>query len=170
MAAARPVLVTERLALQHWESGDEVNVAALHATPDSARFVSTGAPWSIAYSAERIRGWMQDLAHDGVTKFKIVSRDDGRFIGRAGFTLMKERELFELGYSIMPGEWGEGFATEVASGLAAWFFRHRPEPRFVAFAYADNEASIRVMQKIGMTEIEPQDIPRGRARFFEMRR
>lgn len=168
--ARPPFLVTEQLALYTWEPGDARQVAALHSTSESSRYVSTGEPWSEDYAAERIRGWMDDLARHGVTKFKIVGRRDGRFIGRAGFTLMEEHGVFELGYAIRQDEWGKGYATEIAEGLARWFLENRPEPRFVAFAYAENEASIRVMQKIGMTEIEPRDIPRGRARFFEMRR
>jgi 1,6-anhydro-N-acetylmuramate kinase/RimJ/RimL family protein N-acetyltransferase len=168
--AKPPFLLTERLALHEWAPDDAGHLVALHATAESSRHVSTGEPWSLDYAAGRIRGWTDDLARNGVTKFKIVARDDGRFIGRAGFSLMEERGVFELGYAIMEAEWGKGFATEVAEGLARWFFATRPEPRFVAFAYAENEASIKVMQKIGMTEIEPRDIPRGRARFFEMRR
>lgn len=165
-----PFLLTDRLALHEWAPDDAAHLVGLHSTPESSLYVSTGAAWSLDYAAGRIRGWMDDLARDGVTKFKIVARDDGRFIGRAGFSLMEERGVFELGYAILPEAWGQGYATEIAQGLAQWFFDNRPEPRFVAFAYTENEASIRVMQKIGMTEIEPRDIPRGRARFFEMRR
>lgn len=165
-----PLLMTARLALHEWEPGDADRVAALHSTPESSRYVSSGEPWSVDYAAERISGWMADLERHGVTKLKILARADGRFIGRAGFTLMEEQGVFELGYAIMQDEWGKGFATEIAEGLAHWFFENRPEPRFVAFAYAENEASIKVMLKMGMTEIESRDIPRGRARFFEMRR
>jgi anhydro-N-acetylmuramic acid kinase len=170
VAAPRSLLLTERLALQEWDAGDAVHLAELHGTPESARFISNGDPWTVDYASGRIRGWMEDFSRNGLTKFKIVARDDGRFIGRAGFSLMEERQLFELGYSIMPGEWGKGLATEIAQGLSDWFFLHRSEPRFVAFAYVENEQSIKVMEKIGMSEIEPQNVPRGRARFFEMRR
>ncbi|MDB5550696.1 MAG: hypothetical protein JWL86_680 [Rhizobium sp.] len=168
--AKPPILITERLVLSEWEPGDAENLVALHATPDSARYVSTGEPWTLDYADGRIAGWRTDLARDGMSKLRLSARDDGRFIGRAGFSYMQERGVFELGYSIMPTEWGKGYATEIAKGLADWFFANRPEPRFVAFAYAENEASIQVMQKIGMTEIEPREIPRGWARFFEMRR
>lgn len=168
--ARPPFLLTERLALHEWEDGDAGLVAALHGSEEASRHVGTGAPWSEEYAAGRIAEWMGDLSRHGVTKFKIVARDDGRFIGRAGFTLMEAHGVFELGYAIMREEWGKGFATEIAQGLTRWFFQNRPDPRFVAFAYVENEASIHVMQKLGMREIEPQDIPRGRARFFEMTR
>ena len=165
-----PLLVTERLELSAWDAEDAAALAALHSTPQSARFLGNGEPWTVDYARQRIDGWMRDYREHGISKLKLTARDDGRFIGRAGFSYMEERDVFELGYSIMPEEWGKGFATEIAKGLARWFFEKRPEPRFVAFAYAENEASIRVMQKIGMSEIEPKEIPRGWARFFEMRR
>ncbi|MCB1448477.1 MAG: anhydro-N-acetylmuramic acid kinase [Rhizobiaceae bacterium] len=168
--ARRPVLTTERLVLSLWEPGDARSLAALHAVPEAARFVSTGQPWTEDYAQSRIDGWLEDLARFGVTKYKMTARDDGRFIGRAGFGYVPERDVFELGYSIMPDEWGKGFATEIARGLAGWFFSNRREPRFVAFAYAENHASIRVMRKLGMTEIAPAEVPRGWARFFELRR
>jgi anhydro-N-acetylmuramic acid kinase len=170
VSAKAPFLTTARLALHEWEPGDAEHVAALHSSLESSRYVSTGGVWSADYAAERISGWMADLERRGVTKLKILARDDGRFIGRAGFTLMEEQSVFELGYAIMQEEWGKGFATEISEGLARWFFANRPEPRFVAFAYAENEASIKVMLKMGMTEIESRDIPRGRARFFEKKR
>ena len=165
-----PVLVTERLVLSAWESGDARRLAALHAIPEASRYVSTGECWTEDYAQSRIDGWMQDLKRFGTTKFKMTARDDGRFVGRAGFGYVPERDVFELGYSIMPEEWNKGFATEIARGLADWFFAHRSDPRFVAFAYVENLASIRVMQKLGMSEIEPAEIPRGWARFFELRR
>ena len=168
--ARAPFLRTERLALVEWEPGDENDLVRLHSTLESSRYVSTGKPWTADYAGERIRGWMSDLGRHGISKLRIVARDDGRFIGRAGFSYMAEHDIFELGYAVLPEEWGKGFATEIAAGLAEWFFRHRPEPRFVAFAYAENAASIRVMRKLGMTEIAPREIPRGRARFFEIRK
>jgi len=164
-----PILMTDRLVLSEWVPGDAENLVALHSTPEASRYVSTGEPWTLDYAQARIAGWEAEFAKDGMSKLRLSARDDGRFIGRAGFSFMEERGLFELGYSILPGEWGKGYATEIAAGLAKWFFENRPDRRFVAFAYAENAASIHVMLKIGMTEIEPRDIPRGRARFFEMR-
>lgn len=168
--AEPPILVTERLVLSYWEPGDARHLVALHGTQAASRYVSTGEPWTEDYARGRIDGWRQEFERFGMTKHKLTARDDGRFIGRAGFGYVPERDVFELGYSIMPDEWGKGFATEIAKGLADWFFANRAEPRFVAFAYVENQASIRVMQKLGMTEIEPKEIPRGWARFFELRR
>jgi RimJ/RimL family protein N-acetyltransferase len=73
-----------------------------------------------------------------------------------------------LGYSIVREAWGQGFATEIARALSAWFFANRPERRFMAFAYAENAASIKVLEKIGMTDLGPRPLHGKPARFFEM--
>ncbi|WP_412674264.1 GNAT family N-acetyltransferase [Agrobacterium rubi] len=57
---------------------------------------------------------------------------------------------FELGYSLSQNEWGQGYATEIASALRDWFFDQNLASKFVAFTHPDNAASQNVLTKIGM--------------------
>jgi len=161
------VLETERLLLTPWRAGDEALVSALHGTPETSRFVSTRLPWSSAYAAERIEGWMDEYEAGSLGKLKLVAREDGRFIGRAGFSWSKESGAYELGYSICQAEWGKGFATEIAKGLAAWFFARELGERFVAFAHVDNAASLAVLRKAGFRETGQRDYKGAPFQFFE---
>ncbi|WP_337738691.1 GNAT family N-acetyltransferase [Agrobacterium vitis] len=161
------VCETERLLLTPWRAGDETLLAGLHSTPETCRFVSTGAPWSVSYAAERIDGWMNDYEAKGIGKLKLVARDDGRFIGRAGFSWSKESGQYELGYSICHDEWGKGFATEIATGLKRWFFEQALGAAFIAFAHIDNAASLAVLRKTGFTETEQRDYKGRPFQFFE---
>ncbi|MVA22688.1 anhydro-N-acetylmuramic acid kinase [Agrobacterium vitis] len=161
------VCETERLLLTPWRAGDETLLSDLHSTPETSRFVSTGAPWSQSYSAERIDGWMDDYEANGVGKLKLIARDDGRFIGRAGFSWSKDSGHYELGYSICHDEWGKGFATEIADGLKHWFFEQGIGNAFIAFAHVDNAASQAVLRKIGLTETEQRDYKGRPFQFFE---
>jgi anhydro-N-acetylmuramic acid kinase len=166
---AEPVIVgSERLHLVPWRTGDAPLVHRLHDTMETGRFVGEGLPWTLPYAELRVEGWMADFQQTGMSKLKLVHKDDGRFMGRAGFSFHGETGQFELGYSIVREAWGEGYATEIARALAAWFFANRPERSFIAFAYSGNTASIRVLEKIGMREIEPRLVHGLQARFFEM--
>jgi 1,6-anhydro-N-acetylmuramate kinase len=166
---AKPVIVeTERLQLVPWRKDDAPLIHRLHDTIETARFVSEGLPWTLPYAELRMEGWMADFERLGMTKLKLVSKEDGRFIGRAGFSFFAESGHFELGYSIRREEWGQGYATEIAGALSKWFFAHRPERRFLAFAYAENSASIHVLRKIGMTDLGVRPLHGKPARFFEM--
>lgn len=166
---AKPVIIeTERLQLVPWQKDDAVLIRDLHVTLETARFVSDGLPWTLPYAELRMEGWMEDFRRLGMSKLKLISKDDGRFLGRAGFSYFGESGHFELGYSIVREEWGKGFATEIATALGKWFFANRPEPRFLAFAYAENTASIHVLEKIGMTDLGLRPVHGKSARFFEM--
>jgi len=150
-AEAQDLLVTPRLRLRMWETGDAPLVKALHADPQTNRFLSQKAdPWSDKKVARRLAGWADEFATDGLTKFKLSRRSDGVFLGRAGFSRLPETGEFELGYAIRRSEWGNGYASEIAAALARWFFTLDKADHFVAFAHVENIASQRVLEKAGM--------------------
>ncbi len=146
------ILETPRLVLTMWDRKDADIIRQLHSSIETTRYLSGGAPWTMEKAEERLRSWFDEHAREGTTKYKMLRRDDGRFIGRAGFSRFHERGRgeFELGYSLRQDAWGNGYATEIAGALAKWFFSRGFADRFIAFAHPENAASQRVLQKIGM--------------------
>jgi len=61
-----------------------------------------------------------------------------------------ERDVAELGYRLRRMDWGQGFASEGASALVNWGFERCGYDKIVASTMALNQASRRVMEKIGM--------------------
>ena len=59
--------------------------------------------------------------------------------------------MAELGYRLRRQEWGHGFASEGAKALVDWGFRSACYDTIVAATMAVNQASRRVMEKVGMT-------------------
>ena len=57
---------------------------------------------------------------------------------------------WEVGWAMHPGEWGKGYAVEAARKVMDWAFKELSVHRIVAFCHADNAASVRVMEKLGM--------------------
>jgi ribosomal-protein-alanine N-acetyltransferase len=81
----------------------------------------------------------------------IVRDVEGTFVGRAGIrhlTIETKNEI-ELAYSVMPGFWGRGLATEIAKALLKIAIERLDIPELVAFTLSDNQASRRVMEKVG---------------------
>jgi ribosomal-protein-alanine N-acetyltransferase len=168
---AQDLLVTPRLRLRMWETGDAPLVKMLHADAETNRFLSHASdPWSDKKVARRLAGWADEFAADGLTKFKLLRRSDGGFLGRAGFSRLAETGEFELGYSILRSEWGKGYASEIASALALLFFTLGKADHFVAFAHVENIASQKVLEKAGMRLVRTgpyHDMP---FRFYRMDR
>jgi ribosomal-protein-alanine N-acetyltransferase len=163
------VLRTPRLALSMWGQYDAYLLQSLHSTIETTRYLSGAAPWSLEKAQERFFSFLGEQARDGVTKYKVNSLEDGRFIGRAGFSRYGgDRDDFELGYSLRVEEWGKGYATELASALADWFFEKDFAPGFIAFTHPDNVASQRVLTKIGMRSRMPMIVDGLACPAFEM--
>jgi [ribosomal protein S5]-alanine N-acetyltransferase len=57
---------------------------------------------------------------------------------------------WEVGWAISPELWGHGYAREAAWHIINWAFQELRVHRIVAFCHADNAASVRVMEKLGM--------------------
>jgi RimJ/RimL family protein N-acetyltransferase len=136
-----------------WDEGDAALVQQLHSTMATTRYLSGNAPWSLEKAEQRLRGWFEEQARDGTTKYKLLA-EDGSFVGRAGISQFRS-EQFELGYSLREEAWGKGLATEAAGALADWFFERQFAQGFIAFTHPENIASQRVLRKIGMRECSP---------------
>jgi RimJ/RimL family protein N-acetyltransferase len=145
------ILESQRLKLVMWEEGDAGLIEALHSTVEMTRYLSGYAPWPRDKCEDRLQAWILEQARDGCTKYKMFTRNDGRFIGIAGFSFFTDVvEDFVLGFSLAEAEWGKGYATEIASALGEWFFDKGFARQFIAFAHPQNFASLRVLEKIGM--------------------
>ena len=80
---------------------------------------------------------------------------DEQFIGMINETEIKGRQI-EMGYAYLPAFYGRGFATEAFKGAIDFLLLHGFET-VLAGAFAENTASIRVMEKCGMTRQEYTD-------------
>ena len=74
---------------------------------------------------------------------------DGRFIGMMNETEIQGKQI-EMGYAYLPAYYNRGFATEAFSG-AICYLLDRGFETVLAGAFAENPASLRVMEKCGMT-------------------
>jgi ribosomal-protein-alanine N-acetyltransferase len=64
----------------------------------------------------------------------------------------------EIGYGIAPAYQGQGYTTEAVRALIAWAF-NAPECASIIAAFVDstNIASIRILEKVGMTCYQDKD-------------
>ncbi|HWV38591.1 MAG TPA: GNAT family N-acetyltransferase [Vulgatibacter sp.] len=81
---------------------------------------------------------------------------DGRgrnLVGDVGFKgPPDDHGSIEIGYGIVPPYRGKGLATEAVRGLLAWAWAQPGVRRILARCYAVNEASKRVLAKVGFEQ------------------
>jgi RimJ/RimL family protein N-acetyltransferase len=99
-----------------------------------------------------LRAQAEQAAETGFTLWWWRERESGELVGYTGLNRdeVDGEPAVEIGWSITPSRWGEGFATEGARASLAWGFERCGLTEIVAFALPENVRSRRVMEKIGM--------------------
>jgi RimJ/RimL family protein N-acetyltransferase len=145
-------LTTQRLLLRELAPSDLDIVIDHFCDPEASRYVLSGQTdpsrlrWMAiaAYAAAR-----QNLRDYFVLAIERIS--DRAMMGicalaRAGPGSRGAR----LGWNVGREYWGNGYTTEAARALVAFGFEEQRVRRIIADCFAENAASIRVMEKIGM--------------------
>ncbi len=81
----------------------------------------------------------------------VALKSTGQLIGNCGIRRESaEAREAELGFELDPGYWGQGYATEAARALVQFGFSQLHVHRVWSWCIADNAASVRVLEKLGM--------------------
>ncbi|WP_108669925.1 GNAT family N-acetyltransferase [Peribacillus acanthi] len=84
----------------------------------------------------------------------VKLKDTNEIIGDIGFKGKPDHlGKVEIGYGISPSAQRKGYATEAVDGLIHHAFSTRKVDKVVAECLQDNVASIKVLEKVGMTRI-----------------
>jgi RimJ/RimL family protein N-acetyltransferase len=146
------LLTTERLLLREFTENDWHAVLAYQSDPRFLRF----APWThrLQEDVERLVqefiGWQHEQPR---CKFQlaIVLQTTHVLIGTCGIRMVTvHAQEAELGYELHPDSWGHGYATEAAWNMLAFGFHILPLQRVGAQCLAENTASVRVLERLGM--------------------
>lgn len=82
----------------------------------------------------------------------VIEKESGTIIGRAGLSVRPGEEDPELGFLIGVPWQGKGYATEVCRAIIQYAATQLEAKGVVAYVQPENKASIRVCEKVGMTE------------------
>lgn len=106
-------------------------------------------------SRDSTRKWIEvslaNYRERGWGCFAVAKKPEDAMIGFAGFARPPERPgIIELIYAFGPEHWGRGYATEVAEAIVKFGFEKCGMTRIEATVDFANEASKRVLAKVGM--------------------
>lgn len=147
-------LETPRLVLREYTEDDCAAVLAYQNDPRYLRYY----PWE-----ERTREDVQRFVRTFVEwqsesprrrfQLAVTLRESGALIGSCGVRRKPDDDTeADIGYELAPAHWGMGYATEAAAAMADFAFRGLRLRRLSSWCIADNAASARVLQKLGMSQ------------------
>jgi len=152
-AAAGHVLTTQRLVLRPVTSHDHAALLAHWTAPEVRRFLFDGAILSPAEIAAAIDDSARDFATAGYGLWLIQAGDGTGLAGTAGLRPLENLGL-EVYYSLAPGAWGNGFATEAARAVVEYALGPLGLPEVLAEVDQGNTASAAVIGRLAMTAFE----------------
>ncbi|HWA17474.1 MAG TPA: GNAT family N-acetyltransferase [Devosia sp.] len=143
---------TERLVLSGWRREQIEDLVRLHGDPAVSRYLTAqGLPWTREAMEAALDNWIELFETRRLGKLRVTRKEDGVLVGRCGYAIYEPTGEPEIGYALYPEFWGKGYALEAASGMRDWIFRETEATHFIGIADVRNEASLKVLDKIGMT-------------------
>lgn len=146
-----PVIETERLILRKMKADDASDMYEYARDPEVTRFLT----WNPHPDARYTRDYLEYLGSryrvGDFFDWAITLRENGKMIGTCGFTSFDfANNAGEVGYVLNPRYRGQGIVPEALRAVMNFGFDtlklHRTEAKFIE----GNDASLRVMEKVGM--------------------
>jgi RimJ/RimL family protein N-acetyltransferase len=146
-------LETRRLRIRRYDATDRASLMSLFGTADMTRYLAFGPATEETIDAtleRRIARSSIEKEGDGILGAAVL-RSTGVLVGEFMLRYTSAAaQAGELGWSVHPDHHGQGYATEGARAFMRLGFEGLDLHRATASCDARNEASIRVMERLGM--------------------
>lgn len=143
-------LETERLVIRPWAPEDRAPLAAITQDPEVMHFVHGGKPYTEQELDEFFARHERQLREFGVCMGALVEKSSGRLVGVTGVQPLGTTGDLEIGWWLARAVWGRGYATEAGGAAMNHVLQTLQRPRVVAIIDPGNEASKRVVGRLGM--------------------
>lgn len=147
---ARVILQTDRLLLRELTQEDAGEFFRLNSDPDVMRYTGDD-PLSTREEAEKMLRNYDHYRRYGIGRWAVIKKSDNRFIGYCGFKYSADVDEYDIGFRLFKNEWNKGYATEAAKACIEYAFENFSLNMIVGRAMKVNEASIKVLSKIGLS-------------------
>ena len=153
------ILETERLLLREILPTDLDGMFELDSDPEVHRYLGNRPATNKKQLEEVIAFIRQQYADNGVGRWAIVGKSTNEFMGWAGLkwvedTINQHTHYYDLGYRLNRKYWGQGIATESAIASLNYGFRTLELTEIMAAAHVENQASNKVLKKVGFHQVE----------------
>jgi RimJ/RimL family protein N-acetyltransferase/uncharacterized protein YndB with AHSA1/START domain len=158
-AKGMPTLQTARLALRPLRDDDLDAFASMHADPRFMQYLST--PLSRLESAGALARLRRSYDDVRFGPWGVEVLDGPGLIGVVGLSRSHLEVPFapcvEIVWRLAPEHWGRGYATEAARAALDYGFAVLGLSEILSWTTPANQASRRVMEKLGMTRDPSED-------------
>jgi RimJ/RimL family protein N-acetyltransferase len=149
-------LETERTILRKLRVADAEELYTLNLDPEVLKYTGD-VPFESLQAAKDFLTHYDQLEKYGIGRLAVIDKSTLKFIGWCGLKYSADKEEYDIGFRFLREYWNKGFATETAQTCLDFGFKNLGIESIVGRAMKANTASIKVLEKIGMTFKESFD-------------
>lgn len=146
------IIETERLVLREFVAEDWQSVLAYQRDRRYLQFYPDADRTEVE-TQDFIQMFLLQQAEQPRRKFQlaITIQGDDTVVGTCGIRRKPDNDWeADIGFELAPEHWGHGFATEAAQEIVNYGFSTLKVHRISSWCIADNIASARVLEKVGL--------------------
>lgn len=143
------IIETERTLMRELIKEDAEDFYNLNLDKEVLKFTGDQSFKSIEAARDFLINYDQYRKY-GVGRLAVLDKNL-LFLGWCGLRYDENRMEYDIGFRFYKNYWNRGFATETAKKCLEYYFEKFKMPKIVGKAMQDNIASIKVLEKIGMT-------------------
>jgi len=146
------LLETERLILRELTFDDAQFILTLLNEPSFLRYINDKNVRNLEDARQyMLNGPMASYARNGFGLYLVELKDAAVPIGLCGLLKREELPDADIGFAFLPDYWGKGFAFESARAVMNDARERLKLKRVLAIVMPDNHASIKLLEKLGMS-------------------
>lgn len=147
---------TERTIMRKLTKEDAIDFYTLNLDEEVLKFTGDKPFENLQIAVDFLANYDQYEKY-GVGRLAVIDKATLKFIGWCGLKYSQDKNEYDIGFRFYRNYWNKGFATETAKKCLEFGFEKLNIEKIVGRAMKENIASIRVLEKIGMTFIENFD-------------
>ena len=145
-------LHSDRLLIRSFCAGDVAAYANIVSDPAVTRFLGDGSPHSYQEAEQYVHSMMELDRTTGIARYAVLSNASEELLGFCGFRSLDT--YTDFGWRYARRAWGTGVGTEAASLVYDYGVRILKLTNIAAQTYLENEASLRIIRRLGLTKCE----------------
>lgn len=148
---------TRRLAFSVWRQEDIELAESLWGDPKVTRYICASGRFTAQEVRERLTLEIGNQNGRHIQYWPVFEAESGSLIGCCGLRLAEDG--YELGFHLRPAFWGKGYGEEAARSVMEYAFTELETKRLLAGHHPENEASRRLLKKLGFRYVKEEMYP-----------
>jgi len=143
------ILETQRCYLRKLSVDDAQFFYDLNADPEVIKYTGDKSFNTLSEAKSFLQDYNQYELY-GFGRWVVINKETHDFLGWCGLKYAADLDEIDLGFRFFRKYWNQGYATETAQACLTYGFNTLNIDKIVGRAMEANEASVKVLKKIGM--------------------